>query len=235
MGRLLSKVFQDPTYSMFGRYHLGLWRSYGNMIKPLIGSQVSSQDKVRAVGQLAMAGVMAYEVYPLMDKFAQWMTGNDQASVGRRGLSTIPEAVKNFIEGDGDYASIVPYLLTPSIPLNMASQVMVNRDWSGKPIVAKADLSNPVNAGRAAVQGADWAARNAISPYGSISAAAEIPGAGVGSVAQKFAEQSVGIKNPSPAEQKYKASEQKYNIQDAKRRAKKPPGLAEGIYENLTR
>ena len=191
-------------------------------------------ERVKAAGQLAVSGLMAWVVYPQLDKLAQEVTGNKGAEVGRRGFSTIPHAISQGLQGEEDpVTGVAPNVLTPSMPLNTAWDMLNNHDWKGDTIVDRQNLLSPTNAGRAAVQEGEFAAKNMIPPYGTIASAATAKG-GPG-VAEKFAAGQLGVKLPSPGAMKYQENIAKINAANAKRRAKKPEGPAEELYDRLTR
>lgn len=229
ISRTVSQVLADPALSLFGRYHYGLFKSYGHMLSKLLGPSATSQERVRAAGQLLTSAALAYYVYPKLDDAAKAITGNSGAEFGRRGLSTIPRALSDVYNGRKGVQALTPDVFTPSIPLNTGMQALTNHDFRGKEIVQQNDLSQPGNLAKAAGQEGDFLARQLISPYGTLAGAAESPGATPASVAGKFAGNMVGIKQPSDASNKFMDRIQKFNAQQAKAREKKPQGLIEGL------
>jgi hypothetical protein len=182
-------------------------------------------------------GAMAYMVYPALAAAAQWVTGNKNADVARRGSSVIPYALSQVAQGDKtgkDVSSVLPYLFTPSMPINTAFGALKNQDFTGNKIIPARDYTQPKNIGKAAVEEADYAARNLVSPYNTIAAGMSKPNASPMTVAQKFLEELVGIKEPSPGTEKYLSHMPRNVTQTEKRQAKKAGPMEQG-YNWLTK
>ena len=64
--RFAAKALSDPATSLFGRYHMGLWNSYGHMASKLATG--TKEERIKAAGQLMAAGAAAYLVYPMLDQ-----------------------------------------------------------------------------------------------------------------------------------------------------------------------
>lgn len=229
--RFISKALQDPAVSLFGRYHMGIFNTYGNIIKKLVAG--SGSQRVQAIGQLMVAGAMAYGMYPLLDKAAQAITGNPHATFGRRGFSALPYAVSQLAQGKKDLTAVTPSIFTPSMPLNAFLEGIKNRDYTGKHIVEQGDLRSVKGATRAAGQEAEFAAQNLVSPYSTVARASEQPNASVGSVAKKVATSTLGIKDPTQREIAYNNKLIRENKSAADQRFKRPHGLIESTVNKV--
>jgi len=231
--RFVAQVLGSEGLSLFGRYHAGLWHTFANIGRKL--AKGTPSERLDAAGNVAAMLVMAYVVYPAINYLVQKGTGNDQASIHPRGADVITNTLADIARGHKDYSALVPNVITPSLPVNAAIEGVKNLDWTGKRIIPQADLTSPKNAGRAAAQGVDFLGRNLVPPYSDLSNVVRQPGASVGSVAKHFAEEQVGIRNPSVASSKYMRNIDKNNRREQIQRQKKPQGLAEEIYNSLTR
>lgn len=230
IGRFMAQVLREPAVSLFGPYHYDLIRGLGTMTRNLIKG--TPQERLQAAGQMAMGAMFMYGIFPALDKFAKWVSGNDDAEVGRRGVIAITDALSKMTNDDDKqraYLRVVSNLLTPSIPIDILKGVLSNKDFRGKNIM-DAGLDEP---DRMLVQFSDWLARTAISPYGTISSQAMRPDATTNSVLGGFAAGSLGVHLPSDKEAKYERSIVKQNQINENNRLRRPPGLGEAAYEAL--
>ena len=236
-GRQISKTLSTPGVSLFGPYHYGLFHTLANLTSDVVKTpgKVAADGKLtkantRALGQLMMGAAVMWGLYPLLDKGSQALTGNEDATFGRRGISQIAQGVQDIATGTKPKQALNNDIFTPSIPLNMAEQALRNTDWRGKPIVEQG-----AGLGQAATEGADWAAREALPPYGTASAAMTKPDASVGSVIGHEAASQVGIHLPSDNEVKYNNKLGKTLDTQMRARTKHPAGAIEELYNALTR
>jgi hypothetical protein len=236
--RLMAQMARTPALSLFGLYHGGLWRSYGQMISSAVAGETPAKRNA-AIGQLMMMGVMGYAVYPMLDKFAQYVTGNDKASFGRRGLSAIPGNMYDFLNGEKtgkDYVQTAQNIFTPSLLAQAGIHLLGNKDWTGKDILPPRNYYQPSTAVRGALRVGNEAAKTLIPPYGTISDASQMAakqGGGIGTVAKKFLERNVGINEPSQASQNWLARLPKTSATDEIKRRQNASPL-ERVYNTLT-
>jgi hypothetical protein len=236
LGRVVSKTLSTPAVSLFGPYHYGLFHTLANLTRGVMKAPANiyqkgaSRETTRPIGQMMALAAMAWGVYPLLDKLAQKVSGNENAEFSRRGITSIPHAFSQVLQKKKDPNTLVPDVFTPSIPLNMAIQASQNRDWHGKSIMERG-ASLPEQA----TEGADWALREGIPPLGTLSTGLTKPEATPGSVAGRFLAGQVGVHLSSDAEAKYNEKINKYNETDMKTRHKHPQGAFEELYGMLTR
>lgn len=237
--RALSQFFADPAVSLFGPYHIGIWKSYSHMAKGLITGDLN--EKTKAAGQLAVMAAMAYFLYPALDSLAKRVTGDDSAEFGRRGINTIPHLAYDIAHGNTtgkDLSSISPYVATLSMPVQAAVRALGNRDFTGKQIVPTANY-NPTepegrkNLGRAAIAEGDFAAKNLVEPYNQISSAVTHDQSSPSDAADKYFASLFGVSTKSPQAQKFLNKEPKNVNSQEKARFKRPPGMAEELYNRL--
>lgn len=236
-GRVISKALSTPSISLFGPYHYGLFKTLGSLTKDVVKTPANikadgglTRGNTRAIGQLLAGAAVVWGLYPLLDKASQAITGNDKATFGRRGLSQIVSGAQDIATGNKPKQALNNDLFTPSIPLNMGVQALQNRDYRGKAIVEQG--AGPV---QSAIQGADWAAREAIPPYSTMSSALTKPDASVGSVIGHEVASQVGVHLPSDKEVRYNDRMGKNNEAAMRARTKAPQGAMEELYNSLTR
>jgi hypothetical protein len=236
--RLMAQMARTPALSLFGLYHGGLWRSYGQMISHAVAGDTPAKRNA-AIGQLMMLGVMGYAVYPMLDKFAQYVTGNDKATFGRRGLSAIPGNMYDFLNGEKtgkDYVQTAQNIFTPSLLAQASIHLLGNKDWTGKDILPPRNYYQPGTAIRGALRVGNEAAKSLVPPYGTIADAAQMAarqGGGAGTVAKKFIERNVGINEPSQASQNWLARLPITSASDEIKR-RQNAGPFERVYNALT-
>lgn len=230
-GRIMSQVFSDPMVSSFGRYHVGIWNSYANIFKDAFSKESSLGDRVDAAGKMMAMGVLAFAVYPMLDKFAQVVTGNEDAEQQRRGPVAIPTHIAKALQGKEDVLAAGRATLTVPPFWSTVFETLANKDWRGKPIVEPGDVAagahgSVYRGGKAVVQEAEHAARGLISPLGTFSTAekkADEPGAvGVAKAAGRAVrDQALDQKNPSDASRKFMRKQDVINDKNARLRERK--------------
>ena len=108
----LSKIMKPESgVTMFGGYHYGAMKSYGEMAKTLIGDN-SVKDKAEALDKIAMLALITYFIYPELDKFAKKITGNKNASFRRAGASTFPYKTQQYLQGKIPFSDYLQSALT---------------------------------------------------------------------------------------------------------------------------
>jgi hypothetical protein len=129
--RRLSLALRNPAVTAFGRYDYGRMASYGYMLRDALGSDpsITGAMRAKALDQIAATAFISFFVYPqIMDKAAQALTGNPNASATRFGPATIPTLVHDLMDGKKDYAQAVSTALPASPIFKVAPEVATNRD-----------------------------------------------------------------------------------------------------------
>ncbi|HEX5464451.1 MAG TPA: diguanylate cyclase [Burkholderiales bacterium] len=131
-GKRLLNIVTHPDISWFARYHLGLFRAYGHMIKDLVRKNATLKQRARALDQLAMVGLLSMVVYPLLDALVQQASDNKKAHVARFGLSAIPYDLYKWTKGQESLIHFLVKQFTPAPGTYEFLQQAFNRDfWSG--------------------------------------------------------------------------------------------------------
>ena len=236
IGRFTSQMMQDPLLTAFGRYHTGIWNAYANTMAPMLQKGHTMTERVDAVGKLMALGALMFVAKPLADKFAQWATGDKHASEIPRGPLTIPADLGKAARGEDDVASALRATTTLSPMVSMALQLLRNKDFGDRSIIEPGDVRNafkgsPLAAGKVASQGAEFVARNAISPLNVIENEAKKPN---GSFLGGVRDQLLGIKHPSPKAAKFEAGAARKAEQNAMTRQRQGGrGVLEGAVDKL--
>ena len=134
-------AMKNPVVSMFGAYHYGALRSYGEMMKTLMsgegaGGKEGWKNRAGAADKIAMMGLLGLVLYPyLLDKIARWLTGNKNAKFRRAGSLTFPENISMLLSGEKDAGQVFQSVVTPAPATKMIAELVPNIDfWSGNKI-----------------------------------------------------------------------------------------------------
>ena len=211
-GRMFSRFMGDPALTSFGRYHYGMWNSYANIVKDAIGKDAKPGDRADAVGKLMTLGVLSLVIYPMMyDKFAQLVTGDEDAKAARRGPAHVPALMAQAATGEQDVAAFARASLTVPPVVSWALGALSNKDFRGKSIVEPADVKGAFQgdaraAGRAGVQLTESIARGLVSPYSTLANATrkQAPDETAGGAALRAVrDAALDIKDPSEKAKRY--------------------------------
>lgn len=124
----ISKLMRpDSGITMFGAYHYGALKSYGEMAKSFLG-KVPLAERASALDKLAMLGITIFLIYPLLDEIARELTGNKNIGFRRAGAATFPYKTWQMAKGKITFPAWVQSVLTPSIGLSMGVSLLMGRD-----------------------------------------------------------------------------------------------------------
>ena len=137
--RFISSIMRGESgLTMFGSYHYGALKSYGEMLsdvkKGLTGED--PQKAAEALDKISALVIATYFVYPQLDNIAQYVTGNPNASVKRAGASTFLYNSQQFAQKamshrgatSADVSQFVQRTITPSIGLTAGMELYYGRD-----------------------------------------------------------------------------------------------------------
>jgi 2'-5' RNA ligase/GGDEF domain-containing protein len=121
--------------SMFGRYHYGVWRSYGEMLKESLGPDSTPKERLKGLDHMIMLGMITFLLYKLVDEVLKKITGDRDARMVRSGASAAPNSIKEIIQGHEDPSQLLRNTFTPAILPQATAEAMFNRDFfSGAPV-----------------------------------------------------------------------------------------------------
>ena len=234
--RALSLIAQDNTVFAFSRYHVGMMNAYSDMARGLLGPKSNVADRVEALGKVLALGALA-AAYPIADKVAKAVTGNEDAIQNRRGPMSIPYHLNEAAQGREDIASAARTTMTMQPMISTLMEAIYNKDFRGKPVVEPGDLRAAAHgdvraAGRAAVQEGEHTARGLISPLSTLENTVKKglnPGEGI-------RDQVLDQKNPSAAARRWMRKQPINSWRDARTRERHGgSGFLEGAYNRLTK
>lgn len=226
MGRTVQQFMTDPVWSNFGRFHYGVYKMAANIVKNLLGPDSSKAQRIHGAGQAAMLIAMGNLVYPALSAGYQAITGNEHSEFEKRGLSRLIGTGADIAHGKKDPSDILRNVWSPSTVVDTGIRQVHNKDFRGKPIL---DASG--GWGRVPGQEAEFAAGQMVSPYKTLSTAAQQGGPGW--VGQRFVESNVGLKTPSEGAIKYEHNLPKTWKRNATSRERHPNGVIEGLVNSI--
>ena len=122
-------LFRSPAEGREGRYDYNRLSSYGHMARDLVSKDSTIKDKLHALDQIAMLGLVTFVLYPALgDTLAQTLTGNKNATMTRFGASTIPEFLHHVWKGDESPMSTLGHLFHVSPMINLLGELGANKD-----------------------------------------------------------------------------------------------------------
>ena len=130
----IAQLMSNPNITMFGAYHYGALKSYGEMMKSIISG--TGKERAEAFDKIAALAAIQFVGYPQMDKFAQWVTGNKHAHFKRAGATTFIDNVIKKFEGKIGYAQLLQSVATESAGLKFVESLYHNKDmFTGKALI----------------------------------------------------------------------------------------------------
>lgn len=134
--KLIGDIMSNPNLTMFGAYHYGALKSYGEMIKSLVDVKNDPKGAAASLDKLAMAGLIGFVIYPALDNVARALTGNQDASFRRAGATTVPYNTYQMLKGKMDFTTWLFSIATPAPLLKSGVELTLNRNlFTGKPVV----------------------------------------------------------------------------------------------------
>jgi GGDEF domain-containing protein/2'-5' RNA ligase len=143
----LGALMSNKAVTMFGAYHYGALKSYGQIIKSVAGlnwhdagtkneqgestnsaGRTEGEEKLHGLDILAMAALMVAVVYPLIDHLWKAFTHNDKAQMRRAGSSTLIYNLAMLAKGEKTPEEVEESIATPAVPLKTAAELAFNRD-----------------------------------------------------------------------------------------------------------
>ena len=137
--RGLSKALQNPNIAVFSRYHYGMLKSIANTLKDIHPKNLKTlegrKDFREGVDSILAISVAMAVLYPLMDKLAQAITGDDEAEMRRAGPYHLYHAGEQVVKGEKDLSALVYPIFTFNPMLLTLGQALYNKNlFSGKEI-----------------------------------------------------------------------------------------------------
>jgi hypothetical protein len=123
----ISDLMSNPNITMFGGYHYGALRSYGEMINDI--AKGDGRHKLEAIDKIAMFALIGLVIYPEMDKIAKKITGNPNAYFRRAGSITFPENIYKLAKGYITPSQLLTSVMTPAIGTQLLAEGVENKNF----------------------------------------------------------------------------------------------------------
>lgn len=221
--RAFSLLMQEPAVTAFGRYHYGVWNSYGNVVADL--ARGSAHERKEAVGNLMALGVLALGVYPLIDYGLYKLTGNEDIRKLRRGPAAIPDMFYKAATGERQWYDFIGNTITLAPVLKEGAQQMFNRDFFTGRAIEEPGEESPLLRG---IQRFEHGAGTMVAPYNLMQRGQRDQDEG--GVPRVVLEQIAGTEHKTDRTERGKRKAEKYLRRQAKRRRQHPQGPLESIY-----
>lgn len=138
VSRMLSQTLQNPNVTVFSRYHFGLVKSLietGKDISAIRKGAAGVEEFKHGVDTLAAIAVAISVLYPLQDKVAQYLSGNDDAKVRRAGPYHIFNAIEGIASGEKDPMAALASIFTFNPAFLAGIQLIMDRKlYNGQPV-----------------------------------------------------------------------------------------------------
>jgi hypothetical protein len=247
--RAFAKLMSDPLTSAFGRYHYGVFNSYANMVRDMVGKNATMEQRVEAVGNLLALGSLVFVIYPMVSYAIQKLTGDDKVKKLTRGPAAVPSAILQSLprsekpwQATELYHRLTPgenkqwydflgssITLAPAFREGLEQFPGINRDFLTGQHIEQPGEKSPV---RRVAQRIEHAAGSAISPIKTIEQGIEV-GKEKG-ITRAVAQQLLGTEDKTARQRRGQQLGKKYEAKEAKK-ARKHPGMIEkgimGIFD----
>lgn len=230
--RALQQILTEPAVTAFGRYKAGVFRSLAGMTRNLLAPGATKEERLEALGQWLVMGALGYMVYPAADAIVQKLSGNEGGELRRRGVSSITDAAAKIVTGDKDPVAIAQRAWTPAPVVNASMDLIKNKDFAGKAIMPQGEWPGVIPDMVAGA--AEYAAKTAVPPYGTMSQHYARPEGTPGGALGAFAADQFGVGLPSDASNKRAGRIERVNAQAEKARHKRPGGVIPDLMNRLT-
>jgi hypothetical protein len=237
--RAFAKLMSDPLTSAFGRYHYGVFNSYANMVRDLVGKNATMEQRVEAVGNLFALGSLVFVIYPMVSYAIRQLTGDDKVKKLTRGPAAVPSAILQSLprsekpwQATDLYHRLTPgenkqwydflgSTITIAPALKEGVEQLANRDFfTGQHIEQPGEKSIV----RRGVQRIEHAAGGAISPIKTIERGIEL-GKEKG-ITRAVARELLGTEDRTARQRRGQQLGKKYEAKEAKK-ARRHPGMIE--------
>lgn len=133
--RLISQVMRNPMLTLWGHYHYGALRSYGEMGKEIFSPSSTMGQRVEGLGRVATIGFLMALAYPTLDELINKVIKTKGLKMRRAGSTTVPSNIIDLLQGNKTPEAVAQSIVTPSpVPVG-AIELAFNRNLrSGMPI-----------------------------------------------------------------------------------------------------
>ncbi len=130
-----SQAIQSPLTMNFGRFHYGMARGLGLIVRDMISPNATMKERLEGVSKaLLVAGTMFYAI-PKVNSALQDLTGNPNFEIRPPGPFGPLMAAKGFGEGDKSWLSTVSSGMGLSPVVALGNALVTGRDVYGRQIL----------------------------------------------------------------------------------------------------
>jgi hypothetical protein len=160
--RMFSQLLHEPEFTVFSRYHYGVFNSHANMVRDLVSRTSTPQERIDAIGNMMALGLLTWVAYPALDAGLQKLFGDESAKKLRRGPAAFPSAVSELYDGERQWPELVSSVITVPAFTKLAGAVASggHDPFTGRPITEPGS-----SAPQQLVQAGDYAASQLVQPY----------------------------------------------------------------------
>jgi GNAT superfamily N-acetyltransferase len=142
--RKLSEALQNPSLTVFSRYHYGMMKSLTNTVGDIAGKRGMEGFK-EGVDSMAAIAVAMSVLYPLQDMIAQAITGNEDSSVRRAGPYHLLHALSDIQEGKKQpYSALASFFTFNPVLLDLAQIAADRQLYNGQQIYNTGDTAENI-------------------------------------------------------------------------------------------
>jgi hypothetical protein len=220
--RAFSQILQEPAFTVFSRYHYGVFNSYANMLRDAFGPMRTPKERFDAIGNMLALGLLTWVVYPALSQALKKVTGEEGAEKLKRGPSARLNDLQELYEGKKSWGQLVAGAITEAPATRVAGAVLGGgRDpFTGQPITEPGST-----AGEQVVQATDYAAGQLVAPYQLLGKRPEEEGGR--SLGRRVFGQIVGEKDTSDAAERGRRIGSRIDAKRARKRRIHPRGFLE--------
>jgi len=133
--RLISHVMRNPLLTLWGHYHYGALRSYGEIAKEVFSPNSTKGQRLEGLGRVATIGFLMAVAYPIIDDIVNKVLKTKGLKMRRAGSATFPQGVMDVARGKKTPEALVQSVLTPSPVTQGAMELAFNRNLrTGLPV-----------------------------------------------------------------------------------------------------
>jgi len=124
----LGNIMQNRKLTMFGAYHYGALKSYGEMVKGLAAEDNTLRERGDALDKMAMLGIVTFVLYPQVDRIVQYLTGKKDVELRRAGASTFLYNMELLLKGERTAPQVLQSVVTPQVATKAGLELALNRE-----------------------------------------------------------------------------------------------------------
>ena len=133
--RLLSHVMRNPLLTLWGHYHYGAFRSYGEMAKEVFSPKSTLEERAEGLGRVATVGFLMAVAYPVIDDLVNKVLHTKGLKMRRAGSATAPQNLMELMQHKKTPEAVLQSVLTPSPVTQGAFELAFNRNLrTGLPV-----------------------------------------------------------------------------------------------------